>query len=93
VAVYSGIKGAAKLQIVQTPSPSLQPDAGEGTSTGMRQKVDIRYVVTSLKAEAFPAAPERPFENGVTGGAASAGHGRASAGRSPRRCVASAGHY
>jgi hypothetical protein len=31
MAVYSGIKGAAKLRIVQTPSPSLQPDAGEGT--------------------------------------------------------------
>jgi Transposase DDE domain group 1 len=28
---------------------SLQPDAGETTSTGMRQEVDIRYVVTSLK--------------------------------------------
>src|ERR1700681_924907 len=27
---------------------SLQPDAGESTSTGMRQEVDIRYVVTSL---------------------------------------------
>src|ERR1700683_3685952 len=26
---------------------SLQPDAGESTSTGMRQEVDIRYVVTS----------------------------------------------
>jgi len=31
---------------------SLQPDAGEGTSTGMRQEVDIRYVVTSLKGSA-----------------------------------------
>jgi hypothetical protein len=29
---------------------SLQPDAGETTSKGMRQEVDIRYVVTSLKA-------------------------------------------
>ena len=27
---------------------SLQPDGGEGTATGMRQEVDIRYVVTSL---------------------------------------------
>jgi Transposase DDE domain group 1 len=26
---------------------SLQPDAGDSTSTGMRQEVDIRYVVTS----------------------------------------------
>jgi Transposase DDE domain group 1 len=31
---------------------SLQPDAGESTSTGMRQEVDIRYVVTSLKGTA-----------------------------------------
>ena len=30
---------------------SLQPDAGEATSTGMRQEVDIRYVVTSLKGK------------------------------------------
>jgi len=32
---------------------SLQPDSGETvTSTGMRQEVDIRYVVTSLKGSA-----------------------------------------
>ena len=31
---------------------SLQPDAGETTATGMRQEVDIRYVVTSLKGTA-----------------------------------------
>jgi len=31
---------------------SLQPDAGEGTATGMRQEVDIRYVVTSLEGSA-----------------------------------------
>ena len=31
---------------------SLQPDAGEGTTSGMRQEVDIRYVVTSLKGSA-----------------------------------------
>ena len=31
---------------------SLQPDAGEATSTGMRQEVDIRYVVTSLNGAA-----------------------------------------
>jgi hypothetical protein len=31
---------------------SLQPDAGETTSTGMRQEVDTRYVVTSLKGSA-----------------------------------------
>jgi hypothetical protein len=31
---------------------SLQPDAGEGTATGMRQQVDIRYVVTSLEGTA-----------------------------------------
>jgi hypothetical protein len=31
---------------------SLQPDEGGTTSTGMRQEVDIRYVVTSLKGPA-----------------------------------------
>jgi hypothetical protein len=31
---------------------SLQPDGEEGTATGMRQEVDIRYVVTSLKGSA-----------------------------------------
>ena len=31
---------------------SLQPDTREATSTGMRQEVDIRYVVTSLKGSA-----------------------------------------
>jgi hypothetical protein len=31
---------------------SLQPDAGETISTGMRQEVDIRYIVTSLKGTA-----------------------------------------
>jgi hypothetical protein len=31
---------------------SLQPDTAEATPTGMRQEVDIRYVVTSLKGTA-----------------------------------------
>jgi DDE family transposase len=31
---------------------SLQPDDGEGTAVGMRQEVDIRYVVTSLEGTA-----------------------------------------
>jgi hypothetical protein len=31
---------------------SMQPDTAEATSTGMRQEVDIRYVVTSLKGTA-----------------------------------------
>src|SRR5271170_615506 len=31
---------------------SLQPDAGGTTSNGMRQEVDIRYLVTSLKGSA-----------------------------------------
>ena len=31
---------------------SLQPDAGETTSNGMRQEVDVRFVVTSLKGAA-----------------------------------------
>jgi hypothetical protein len=39
-------KGVARLEC------SLQPDAGGTTSTGMRQEVDIRYVVTSLKGSA-----------------------------------------
>ena len=37
---------------------SLQPDAGEATSTGMRQEVDIRYVVTSLEG-----TPQHLYEN------------------------------
>jgi len=37
---------------------SLQPDTGETTSTGMRQEVDIRYVVTSLDGSA-----EHLYEN------------------------------
>jgi hypothetical protein len=39
-------KVAARLEC------SLQQDAGETTSTGLRQEVDIRYVVTSLKGSA-----------------------------------------
>jgi hypothetical protein len=35
-----------------TSQASAQPDGGETTSTGMRQEVDIRYVVTSLKGSA-----------------------------------------
>ena len=31
---------------------SLQPDVGEATSNGMRQEVDICYVVTSLNGQA-----------------------------------------
>jgi len=31
---------------------SSQPDAWETASTGMRQEVDIRYVVTSLNGSA-----------------------------------------
>jgi Transposase DDE domain group 1 len=31
---------------------SLQPDGGKGTATGMRQEVDIRYVVASLDGTA-----------------------------------------
>jgi hypothetical protein len=37
---------------------SLQPDAGEATSTGMGQEVDIRYVVTSLEG-----TPQHLYEN------------------------------
>jgi Transposase DDE domain group 1 len=37
---------------------SLQPDAGEGCSTGMRQEIDIRYVVTTLEG-----APQHLYED------------------------------
>jgi hypothetical protein len=37
----------------------LQPDDREGTATGMRQEVDIRYVVTSLEGSA-----QHLYENG-----------------------------
>jgi hypothetical protein len=39
-------------QVVARLECSLQPDAGDVTATGMRQEVDIRYVVTSLKGSA-----------------------------------------
>ncbi len=41
-----------RRKVVARLECSLQPDAGETTSTGMRQEVDIRYVVTSLKGTA-----------------------------------------
>ena len=37
---------------------SLQPDAGEGCSTGMRQEIDIGYVVTTLEG-----APQHLYED------------------------------
>jgi hypothetical protein len=39
-------------KVVARLESSLQPDVGDSTSTGMRQEVDIRYVVTSLKGTA-----------------------------------------
>src|SRR5260370_41906183 len=39
-------------KVVARLERSLQPDVGETMSNGMRQEVDIRYVVTSLKGRA-----------------------------------------
>jgi hypothetical protein len=39
---------------------SLQPDFGGTTTNGMRQEIDIRYVVTSLKGSA-----EHLYEDGI----------------------------
>jgi hypothetical protein len=39
-------------KVVARLESSQQPDGGEGTAAGMRQEVDIRYVVTSLKGSA-----------------------------------------
>src|ERR1700719_3706239 len=47
---FTSVSGPRK--VVARLECSLQPDAGETTSTGMRQEVDIRYVVTSLKGAA-----------------------------------------
>src|SRR3984893_9965362 len=49
---YQGSSWDRPRKVVARLECSLQPDAGETTSTGMRQEVDIRYVVTSLKGTA-----------------------------------------
>jgi hypothetical protein len=51
--MYQASSWARPCKVVARLECSLQPDtAGEVTSTGMRQEVDIRYVVTSLKGSA-----------------------------------------
>ena len=51
--MYRANSWARPRKVVARLECSLQPDTGgEITSTGMRQEVDIRYVVTSLKGSA-----------------------------------------
>jgi len=51
--MYQANSWARPRKVVARLECSLQPDSGgEITSTGMRQEVDIRYVVTSLKGPA-----------------------------------------
>ena len=51
--MYQANSWARPRKVVARLECSLQPDTGgEITSTGMRQEVDIRYVVTSLKGTA-----------------------------------------
>src|SRR6266446_9102213 len=50
--MYQATSWKRPRKVVARLECSLQPDAGKTTSTGMRQEVDIRYVVTSLKGSA-----------------------------------------
>ncbi len=50
--IYQAGSWTRPRKVVARLECSLQPDAGESTSTGMRQEVDIRYVVTSLEGSA-----------------------------------------
>jgi hypothetical protein len=51
--MYQATSWRRPRKVVARLECSLQPDAGDTpTSTGMRQEVDIRYVVTSLKGSA-----------------------------------------
>jgi Transposase DDE domain group 1 len=51
--MYQATSWKCPRKVVARLECSLQPDAGDTTtSTGMRQEVDIRYVVTSLKGSA-----------------------------------------
>jgi Transposase DDE domain group 1 len=51
--MYQANSWARPRKVVARLECSLQPDTGgDVTSTGMRQEVDIRYVVTSLKGSA-----------------------------------------
>jgi DDE family transposase len=56
---YQASSWTRPRKVVARLECSLQPDIGEtATSTGMRQEVDIRYVVTSLKG-----SPRHLYEN------------------------------
>jgi Transposase DDE domain group 1 len=50
--VYQASSWKRPRKVVARLECSLQPDEGATTSTGMRQEVDIRYVVTSLEGSA-----------------------------------------
>src|ERR1700751_5157366 len=50
--MYTASSWKRQRKVVARLECLLQPDAGETTSTGMRQEVDIRYVVTSLEGSA-----------------------------------------
>jgi len=50
--MYQASSWKRPRKVVARLECSLQPDAGETTSTGMRQEFDIRYVVTSLEGTA-----------------------------------------
>jgi hypothetical protein len=50
--IYQAGSWTRPRKVVARLECSLQPDAGETPSIGMRQEVDIRYVVTSLKGSA-----------------------------------------
>jgi hypothetical protein len=50
--IYQAGSWTRPRKVVARLECSLQPDVGDSTSTGMRQEVDIRYVVTSLKGTA-----------------------------------------
>jgi hypothetical protein len=50
--MYQASSWKRPRKVVARLECSLQPDAGVTTSTGMRQEVDIRYVVTSLRGSA-----------------------------------------
>jgi hypothetical protein len=50
--IYQAGSWTRPRKVVARLECSLQPDGEEGTATGMRQEVDIRYVVTSLDGTA-----------------------------------------
>jgi len=50
--MYQASSWKRPRKVVARLECSLRPDAGETTSTGRRQEVDIRYVVTSLEGAA-----------------------------------------